>query len=497
MKRLTLLFLTVAFVATVPFLALATHTPINPVPSFSSPPRNWDTLTETHLLNEDAQRYQHQFDSYSESGGVHAMSGTLTATIPATVAYPGGYYVSLSATTRVYVASLRTFVYVHSVNNASASDFSLSGGTGCSIPASGGIVGHFLFVQCGTTSNDPTVTMVSATQGITPLMRVTTSATAITAVSSFRQRQPYRQTSRGGIPHVMEYGALCDGAQDDTLAFQQAWLVAPLIEIPVGNCMVSNVVISGESSGGAETGRAFGIIGQGVDQSRLTGIAGSTGVMVQVGASTDALVGYRRFRLENLRVVGHSGYTDCIQIGHPGSGGSGVIILGKIERIEVTGCTASGAAGIFLRNVVSLTIDNLYSYTNDQGLRSGTPAGAGNITTTTIRNSQFRVNTSFGMLIYNISGLKTRGNVYESNTGPGVSLVGIGTNINQLHRFQDDWFEANTSANLHINSTYGSTFPAYGTFEGLVFPVQLQRTGIFTFRTARNSSTLKISGTQA
>ena len=121
--------------------AFATHTPITPVPSFSSPPSNWGSLTETYLLNEDARRYQHHFDSYSESGGVHGTSGTLTATIPATVAYPGGYYVSLSATTRLYSANTRTFVFVHSVDSAVAGSFSLSGGNGCGAPV---ISGHFV-----------------------------------------------------------------------------------------------------------------------------------------------------------------------------------------------------------------------------------------------------------------------------------------------------------------------------------------------------------------
>ena len=155
------------------------------------PANNASMLTDLQrfLREEDAARYGEQFGSFIVSGGTHGTSTSLTSTISAVVAYPGGFRVSAPATARTYTASRRTFVYIYSHDGAVAGDFTRSGGTGCSIPANGIVSitngGSFVFVQCATTSATPTVT-VAAQRGIAILMAVDTSATAITAAVDLR-----------------------------------------------------------------------------------------------------------------------------------------------------------------------------------------------------------------------------------------------------------------------------------------------------------------------
>ena len=178
------------------------------------------------LREEDAERYGEHFDSYVESGGTHGSSGSLTATISAAVTYVGGFRVSAPAIARTYTASRRTFVYIYSHDSAVAGDFTVSGGTACTIPAGNGIVGitnggSFVFVQCSTGSTVPTVA-VAAGRGIALLMAVDTSGTAITATHPLKNPFPVRPSMMLRVINVREYGAVGDNVQDDTLAIQTA-----------------------------------------------------------------------------------------------------------------------------------------------------------------------------------------------------------------------------------------------------------------------------------
>ena len=154
---------------------------IAPVPSFTSPPSNWDSLTQTHLLNEAARRAGHEqpFHGRVVTGGTASTAGVLTHTIAATTGYAGGYYVSQVATAKIYIASRRTFVYVYSRNDAVAGDFTITGGTTCSFDER---LTHLIFIACNTASDEPRVTPTNSQYGLARLLRITTDAAAITAV---------------------------------------------------------------------------------------------------------------------------------------------------------------------------------------------------------------------------------------------------------------------------------------------------------------------------
>lgn len=229
-------------VALVAVLLLGATQTVTVLPSFTAPPANWGSLTETFLRDEDARRYGHAFQSFIVTGGTGPISGTLSHSVAATTAYVGGYYVSVPATVLSYGANLRTFLYLYSRDAPSASDFSISGGTGCVAPGSfvftnisGG--GAFVQVPCGTTSADPTVTSTNAQYGVLLLMRVDTSATAISAVS--RAFNPFAAPASTMLRmhNIRQYGAVGDGVANDTRAIitaQQAAGANGVVYVPEG-----------------------------------------------------------------------------------------------------------------------------------------------------------------------------------------------------------------------------------------------------------------------
>lgn len=260
----------------------------------------------------------------------------------------------------------------------------------------------------------------------------------------------------GDCVNVRMYGAVGDGVTDDTAAFTAALTAAnkrkPLY-CPAGNYIVSNLVLQGTAAGGAETGDSWGLIGDGPGTTTITGKAGSVGVMVQFGASTDALAGYRRAYLRNLKIVGHSGYDEGVQIGHPGSGGDGVLVLPAIENVEVTGFTKASAGGIFFRNTVSPSLRRVYCYSNTNGLKCGTTTGAGVVTTVRCVDSQFRLNTN-GVAMHACNGWYGDGNLYESNTAWGFLMMAFSASAQGIANVVEarPWAEANTSGSFKITS---------------------------------------------
>ena len=154
----------------------------NTVPSFTSPPSNWGSLTETHLLNELPYALSTRSSGYIVSGGTAPTGAGPTHQITAVEARVFGYYVSQVATTSPdYTNSRRYFLYVHQDTSTPAS-FTVSGGTGCTWSQR---MTNLLFVECATGSGEPDKPANSL-----PLMAVTVGAGgSIDAVVDLRPMQ--------------------------------------------------------------------------------------------------------------------------------------------------------------------------------------------------------------------------------------------------------------------------------------------------------------------
>ena len=283
-----------------------------------------------------------------------------------------------------------------------------------------------------------------------------------------------RPSLYGMIADVKEYGAKCDGTTEDTRAVVAALNAHRLLAVPRNsNCVVSPIILkSGATIGGLEQGEAWGMVGAGVDSSEITGLTGSTGVLIMAGDATVASSGHRRFRFENLKVSGHSGYTACVQIGNAGLGGDGTLVIGAMRNVEIQGCTGADAGGLFIRNSLSLTLDNVYTYNNTNGMRWGTTGGLGAITTQMIIGSQSRSNTTDGFQIYTGNGFTFVDFVGESNGGYGCRIHAItGQTLPSDFTFTRSHFEGNPlgSCILTSDNAPGVGAPANVVFEGGVF----------------------------
>jgi len=285
------------------------------------------------------------------------------------------------------------------------------------------------------------------------LSQLDQSAQTVTATNSTTARSLAERFSE--VVNVRDFGAVCDRTTDDTAAFQaaldfvEALTILRPLGVPPGDCVISNLTFDAlDNAGTGEEGGTWGIIGSGIGSTTLTGLTGSTGVMLQFGKTTGGnALGRRRLILQGFKVVGHSGYDEGIQIG---TTNTNRIPVGIIRRVEVKGFTKTDAAGVFLRNAISFVIDSLYSYLNHHGIKLGTTAGVGIVNAVSIHHSQFRVNT-IGMAIYTANTLRTSNNVYESNSQDGVlakftASAGTWNNWTSLA----NWYEANTVSGLHI-----------------------------------------------
>lgn len=191
---------------------------------------------QSFLRQEDAKRFQDQFQSFVVSGGIHGTQAGLTATPSPLVAYPGGYYTT------------------------DTSSITYPNGTTCWVAAhkdTTGNVGSFLRVgasnyvmQCGTSTQPAT-----PTHGVL-LMKVVTSGGSITAVTDLRPSNP----SRLGVFNIKDpaFGARCDAVTDDTAAIQRTIdalptasgaIIGGTIFIPVGTCLVSSPLVLTNAKG--------------------------------------------------------------------------------------------------------------------------------------------------------------------------------------------------------------------------------------------------------
>mgnify|MGYP001593995706 CR=1 FL=1 len=259
------------------------------------------------------------------------------------------------------------------------------------------------------------------------------------------------------------YGALGDGVTDDTTAFVNAIAAAnklqPLVLMPGRTYIVSNLTFQGSASGPAEEVAQWGIIGNGAT---IKGKAAATGTMLLFGAATDTAVGYRNLIVRDLRVVGHATYTNGIQFGNVNAGNA-VIVLGEVRNVVVRDCTGASAIGILIRSAVQLDLQDVYGANCTTGLQVGTTAGAGIVTTLSLRHCKFRLCTT-GAAFFTGTGIRFWNNVYESNTSTGLRLRYLSTAPTPIGDIVaiGDWFEANT--------TYGLLCDSDGTGAGGVTP---------------------------
>ena len=104
-----------------------------------------------------------------------------------------------------------------------AEDFTIAGGTTCTIPASGIVLisggGAYIFVECGLTSAEPSLTAVDTTKGLAKFMRVTTDAASVTSVDDLRVRSPL---ALSGPINPEWYGANGLDTANDDVAIQAA-----------------------------------------------------------------------------------------------------------------------------------------------------------------------------------------------------------------------------------------------------------------------------------
>ena len=309
-----------------------------PVPSFTSPPANWGSLTETHLLNDTSRRYGHAFPGFVESGGTAPTSGNLTHVVVATVAYPGGYPVTAPATSLTYANGFRNYVFLYSIDGAVAGDFTVP--SGCSIAGGTGMAsgivaitagGSFVNVQCGTTREAPSLIPTNSQYGVVPLFYADTSGNAITAVVNQRPTSPL--SSALGTVNVKDFGARCDGATDDLTAFNNTtnaarggwvifippcnnyyrlsntWLVSGLSQISIMGAGLRSMIVIDNAAGG----HAIDIEGSpmfSISNLTFSGIVGS-GNAIRVGNVSSS----SRGSIRHVFIRGVDGHAINIQNG--------------------------------------------------------------------------------------------------------------------------------------------------------------------------------------
>lgn len=187
LKRLFVILLLVFTVAT----ANAATQTINTLPSANA---TFIADLQTFLANEAADRDRlmaNTSDIKVISGGIGATDATLTHTITACVAFPGGYYVSQVASSHTYTASTRTYVYIRD-------------NTTRVITIAGAAVTYntnLVFAEMASGSAQPTTPT-----GTLPLFYVDTSGAAITAAVDLRAIYVNVATVYPDY-HVVDHGA--------------------------------------------------------------------------------------------------------------------------------------------------------------------------------------------------------------------------------------------------------------------------------------------------
>ena len=435
------------------------------VPSFTSPPSNWGSLAETHLLNETSRRFGHAWSGFVETGGTAPTSANLTHTVAATVAYPGGYPVTTAATNLTYNASFRNYVFLYSIDGAVAGDFtvpagcSITGGVGMSsgiVAVTGG--GSFVNVQCGTTREAPSLVPTNSQYGVVPLFYADTGAVAITAVVNQRPTSPL--STYLGVVNVRDFGARCDGATDDLTAFNNATAAARggwTIFIPPCNnyYRLSSAWVVADLPG---------IVLSGAGERSMLAIDNAA------GQHAIHITGSNGFKISDLTISGIAGSGDGIRVGTQGT----VCVApescrGTISRIFVRGV---GGSGIRLEGALGTTIISP-KVTSNQALPFAvtgglaTPAATGITITTTSHNNAITIiapilegnSPSWGLSVGVVEGVYVYGGTIEGNAPGEVLLTG-----SRVVEFRGTYFET-TDVGPSVRVTGGGE---QITFDGVV-----------------------------
>jgi len=157
----------IVILVTATLLGAATQT-INSLPVQNSA---FIASLQAFLVGEPSARFQKKFAGFTLQGGIGATSASLSHTLTALTAFPGGYYVYKAATSHTYTASTRTFVYA---DYDSARTLTIAG---AAITRST----HLVFAEMAAGSAEPTTPALTVR-----LMQVDTDGAAITAVSDLR-----------------------------------------------------------------------------------------------------------------------------------------------------------------------------------------------------------------------------------------------------------------------------------------------------------------------
>lgn len=171
------------------------------------------TDLQAFLRGEDALRFADMFSSFVASGGTAAPTAGLTLTPAPLVAYPGGYYVTESGSIPLLDNTI-CWVIVGSLTTGSVSSFTRVAGT------------HYL-VDCSS----PTQPTTPA--GYAAVLRATTLAGAVTAVTDLRRTTPV--TAIGPVPYTIG-DLLCADSTNSLARIPLGTAGQPLIAASAGSC---------------------------------------------------------------------------------------------------------------------------------------------------------------------------------------------------------------------------------------------------------------------
>lgn len=411
------------------------------LPSFTSPPSNWGSLTETYLRTEFQRTVEMMGAHYVESGGLCTASctGGPSHTIPATVATVGGDYVSQASTLRIYgVTSGRIYVFLHP-DDASPATFDILAGTGSSCTFAARDT-RLVFINCAAGSGRPVLLDVgTATRSrVLPLQYVDTNASQnITAVTDIREANPLRRAWINVRDPVI--GARGDGVTDDTAGLQRAITMAAggVVNCPPGQYNHTGLTIASAGTTFVGTGPGHPLLAQANEgQCRLHNTG--TGVNVRIVSAancsgTDSGGCPNHVRLENLKLTGVAGSTHAIEVV------DGMFFRAK--RLSVTSW-GTGAAGILLNTLnnpggngtywgtIADTDVQCVNTTSAEGLVVGVGSSANvhTLLSTNIRNCTTAIRQQVGYSLTMLGGEITGSTTGWSMPGPTAgtaTLLGV------------------------------------------------------------------------
>lgn len=289
------------------------------------------------------------------------------------------------------------------------------------------------------------------TQDILGLFSPQTSPTNGSALVSFLYpggvaRSLYAKFSEATID-VKDFGAVGDGATDDTAAIQNASAAAINANVdlyyPAGTYIVSNI-----NRGTSGYGKQPNWIGDGKKQSVIKRKAGSTGEIVTIGSAAAT-----NFMTMNVTGIGFDSNSTT-------SGNYGIQMY-DVVRTAFTDCAFINAdRGVFSNGGIDILFENCDFLNNTRGANINSfssAAGGGYPNNITFRNCRISDNTSRGIFFDNGRMLVVDNCDFENNGTNAVTTdaaIRVGSNVgseisNSLAvglLLTNSWFESNAGA---------------------------------------------------